>query len=166
MLLRTLALTGLALILTGATGPTWEHWQTIPGIFDVAGPRQDGLLVVAGNGVLYLVDPEGNVSPFARGAEGYIGEGGGAESYMTVSPGHEVTGAGCSFAPDDVFVLRLHAPVWNHARRCSGPRLAFCDRDRSRFSQRHRLRHHRQLRLPAARKRPVQRQDRDRGHRP
>src|SRR5260370_11261042 len=111
MLLRTLALTELALILTGATGPTWEHWQTIPGIFDVAGPRQDGLLVVAGNGVLYLVDPEGNVSPFARGAEGYAGEGGGAESYMTVSPGHEVTGAGCSFAPDDVFVLRLHAPV-------------------------------------------------------
>src|SRR5258708_977019 len=111
MLLRTLALTELALILMGATGPTWEHWLTIPGIFDVAGPRQDGSLVVAGNGVLYLVDPAGNVSPFARGPQGYAGEGGGAESYMTVSPGHEVTGAGCSFAPDDVFVLRLHAPV-------------------------------------------------------
>src|SRR5258708_5292109 len=32
MLLRTLALTELALILSGATGPTWEHWLKIPGI--------------------------------------------------------------------------------------------------------------------------------------
>ncbi len=104
---------GLALIAAfpmGATGPTWEHWRTIPGIFDVAGPRQDGSLVVAGSGLLYLVDPSGNVSPFARGAQGYAGEGGGAESYLTVSPGHEVSAAGCSFARDDVFVLRLHAP--------------------------------------------------------
>jgi len=108
-MLRTLALVGLALISTGATGPTWEHWQTVPGIFDVAGPRQDGSLVVAGNGVLYLVDPSGNVTPFARGPQGYAGEGGGAESYLTVSSGHEVSAAGCRFAPDDVFVLRLHA---------------------------------------------------------
>ena len=111
MLLRTLALTGLALILTGATGPTWEHWQTIPGIFDVAGPRKDGSLVVAGNGVLYLVNPAGVVTPFARGSQGYAGEGGGAESYLTMSTGHEVSAAGCSFAADDVFVLRLHAPL-------------------------------------------------------
>src|SRR5258708_9317225 len=111
MLLRTLALTELALILTGATGPTWEHWLRVRGNCDGGGPRQDGSLVVAGNGVLSLGDPAGNVSPFARGPQGYAGEGGGAESYMTVSPGHEVTGAGCSFAPDDVFVLRLHAPV-------------------------------------------------------
>src|ERR1700694_374414 len=111
MMLRNLVLVGLTLIFTGATGPTWEHWQTIPGIFDVAGPRQDGSLVVAGNGLLYLVDPSGTVSPLERGAQGYAGEGGGAESYLTVSPGHAVTGAGCSFAPDDVFVLRLHAPL-------------------------------------------------------
>src|SRR5258708_39722096 len=111
MLLRTLALTGLALILTGATGPTWEHWQTIPGIFDVAGPRKDGSLVVAGNGVLYLVNPAGVVTPFARGSQGYAGEGGGAESYLTMSTGHEVSAAGCSFAADHVFVLRLDAPL-------------------------------------------------------
>jgi hypothetical protein len=109
-----LVLVGLVLVAavpTGATGPTWEHWQTIPGIFDVAGPRQDGSLVVAGNGVLYLVDPSGNVSPFARGAQGYAGEGGGAESYLTVSPGHAMSAAGCNFTPDDVFVLRLQAPL-------------------------------------------------------
>src|SRR5258708_18360469 len=111
MLLRTLALTGLALILTGATGPTWEHWQTIPGIFDVAGPRADGSLVVAGNGVLYMVNPAGVVTPFARGSQGYAGEGGGAESYLTMSTGTEVSAAGCSFASDGVFVLRLHAPL-------------------------------------------------------
>jgi hypothetical protein len=110
MMLRNLLLVGLTLILTGATGPTWEHWRTIPGIFDVAGPRQDGSLVVAGNGLLYLVDPSGNVSSFAREAQGYAGEGGGAESYLTVSTGHAVSAAGCSFTPDDVFVLRLHAP--------------------------------------------------------
>jgi len=109
VLLGALAL--VATVSTGATGPTWEHWLTIPGIFDVAGPRQDGSLVVAGNGVLYLVDPAGNVSPFARGPQGYAGEGGGAESYMTVSQGHDVAAAGCSFIPDDVFVLRLHAPI-------------------------------------------------------
>src|ERR1700674_1619811 len=111
MMLRNLVLVGLTLIFTGATGPTWEHWLTIPAIFDVAGPRHDGSLVVAGNGVLYIVNPSGNVSPFARGAQGYAGEGGGAESYLTVSPGHAVSAAGCSFAPDDVFVLRLHAPL-------------------------------------------------------
>ena len=111
MMLRNLMLGGLAVIFTGANGPTWEHWRTIPAIFDVAGPRQDGSLVVAGNGVLYLVDTSGNVSPFARGAQGYAGEGGGAESYLTVSPGHEVVAAGCSFTPDDVFVLRLRAPL-------------------------------------------------------
>ena len=110
MMLRNLVLGGLTLILTGATGPTWEHSKTIPGIFDVAGPRQDGSLVVAGNGLLYLVDPSGNVSPFARGAQGYAADAG-AEAYLTVSPGHEVSAAGCSFAPDDVFVLRLHAPL-------------------------------------------------------
>src|SRR5258708_25184218 len=111
MLLRTLALTGLALILRGATGPTWEHWQTIAGLCDVAGPGKDGSLVVAGNGVLYLVNPAGVVTPFARGSQGYAGEGGGAESYLTMSTGHEVSAAGCSFAADDVFVLRLHAPL-------------------------------------------------------
>jgi hypothetical protein len=94
----------------GATGPTWEHWKSVPGIFDVAGTRTDGTLVVAGNAQLSLVDPAGDVTPFARGPQGYADDAG-AEAYLTVSPGHAVSGAGCSFAPDDVFVLRLHAPL-------------------------------------------------------
>lgn len=105
----------LGLVLVGATpaaaaGPTWQHWRTIPGIFDIAGPREDGRFVVAGSGLLYLIDPAGNVSPFARGPQGYADDAG-AEAYLTMSSGHEVTGGACEFARDDVFVLRLHAPL-------------------------------------------------------
>jgi hypothetical protein len=89
---------------------TWEHWQTVPGIFDVAGPRNDGQLVVAGSGLLYLVDPSGAVIAFARGAQGYADDAG-AEAYMTVSPGLVMDSPTCTFAADDVFVLRLHAPI-------------------------------------------------------
>jgi hypothetical protein len=91
-------------------GPTWEHWRTVPGVFDVAGPRSDGNLVVAGTGQLFLVDPVGNLTPFARGPQGYADDPG-SEAYITVSPGSEVTGVPCNFAPDDVYVLRLHAPL-------------------------------------------------------
>jgi hypothetical protein len=95
----------LVLLMPGAgTGPTWEHWVTIPGIFDVAGPRHDGSLVVAGSNQVYLVDPSGGTKPLA------IAEDAGAEAYLTVSPGH-AAGAGCRFLADDVFVLRLHAPL-------------------------------------------------------
>ncbi len=66
--------------------------------------------MVAGSGQLYLVDPNGGVSPFARGPQGYADDPG-AEAYLTVSTGHAVSGAGCSFMADDVFVLRLHAPL-------------------------------------------------------
>lgn len=97
-------------IPAAAAGPTWQHWRSIPGIFDVAGPRHDGTLVVAGSGLLYLVDPAGNVSPYARGPEGYADDAG-AEAYLTVSSGHEVSDAECNFKTDDVFVLRLHAPL-------------------------------------------------------
>jgi hypothetical protein len=108
-------LISLALILAGAApvaaaGPTWQHWRTIPGVFDIAGPRDDGKLVVAGSGLLYLVDPAGNVSPFARGPHGYADDAG-AEAYLSMSSGREVVSADCEFARDDLFVLRLHAPL-------------------------------------------------------
>ncbi len=105
----------MGLILASATpvdaaGPIWQHWRTIPGIFDIAGPRDDGKLVVAGSGLLYLVDAAGNVSPFARGPHGYTDDAG-AEAYLAKSSGREVTSADCEFVRDDVFVLRLHAPL-------------------------------------------------------
>jgi hypothetical protein len=93
-----------------AANPAWERWQSIPGIFDIAGPRSDGSLVVAGSAMLYLVDPSGSVIAFARGSQGYADDAG-TEAYLTMSAGHEVTGAGCSFAADDVFALRLHTPL-------------------------------------------------------
>ena len=104
------ALIVVAAVPAAATGPTWEHWRSIPGIFDVAGPRSDGALVVAGNGLLYLVDRAGVVSPFARGPQGYADDAG-AEAYLAVSSGHEVRNAGCRFRTDDVFILRLHSPL-------------------------------------------------------
>ncbi|HEX7262623.1 MAG TPA: hypothetical protein VF383_00455, partial [Candidatus Dormibacteraeota bacterium] len=35
----------------------------------------------------------------------------GGEAYLAVSPGARVVAAGCNFARDDVFLLRLHAPL-------------------------------------------------------
>ncbi|HEV3103508.1 MAG TPA: hypothetical protein VG426_14360 [Candidatus Dormibacteraeota bacterium] len=94
-----------------AAGANWERWQTtIPGVFDLGGPRSDGLLVAAGSANLYLADPAGNVVPFAQGPGGYHEDPGG-EAYLAVSPRARVVGAGCNFARDDVFLLRLHAPL-------------------------------------------------------
>jgi hypothetical protein len=116
---------GLALVLVlagGGTGPTWEHWLTIPGIFDVAGPRHDGSLVVAGSDQVYLVDATGSISPLAK-----ADDVAGAEAYLTVSPGHAVSGAGCSFPADDVFVLRLHAPLGITRLDGQGHRTSFAN---------------------------------------
>lgn len=94
-----------------AADATWERWQTsIPGIFDIDGPRSDGSLIVAGSAKLYLVDPAGNATPFARGPGGYR-EDAGAEAYLAMSPGGHVSAAGCDFAPDETFLLRLHVPI-------------------------------------------------------
>ncbi len=89
--------------------PAWQSWQTIPGVFDLGGPRSDGSLAVAGSATLYLVDVAGNVTPFARGVGGYH-EDPGAEAYLAVSPGAHVAASGCDFNRDDVFLLRLHVP--------------------------------------------------------
>lgn len=83
--------------------PAWEQWQSVPGVFDLGGPRADGSLLVAGSGAFDLLTPAGSQTPFAQGADP------GAEAYVAVSPG--LVGAGCSFARDDTFVLRLHAPI-------------------------------------------------------
>lgn len=93
-----------------AAASAWEHWREIPGVFDVDGPRADGSLIVAAAGRLFRVDPAGDVTPFAGGPQGYADDAG-AEAYLAVSPGLHVAGAGCDFARDDVFVLRLHQPL-------------------------------------------------------
>jgi hypothetical protein len=91
-----------------AANHAWEPVTKVPGIFDVGGPRTDGWLVVAGSGRLYLVDPLGAVTPFAQGPGGYADDAG-AEAYLAVSPG--LSGSGCEFTANDVYVLRVHAPL-------------------------------------------------------
>src|SRR6266446_10937139 len=98
------------LTATASIDPAWEQWQTVSGVFDLAGPRSDGSLVVAGSASLYLADPAGNVTPFARGPSGYK-EDPGAEAYLVVSPAAHVGAAGCNFVRDEIFVLRLHSPL-------------------------------------------------------
>jgi hypothetical protein len=88
----------------------WRPLATIPGVFDIGGPRTDGALVVAGAGRLYLLNPDGRTVPFAAGPGGYADDAG-TEAYMAVSPGLHDRRAGCDFLPNDVFVLRLHQPV-------------------------------------------------------
>ena len=100
----------LAPASTRAADTPWEPWQKVAGVFDVDGPRSDGSLVVAGSAALYLVDPAGTVTPFARGPGGYH-EDPGVEAYLAVSQGGHVNAAECDFVRDETFLLRLHVPM-------------------------------------------------------
>jgi hypothetical protein len=93
-----------------AADASWELGPAVAGAFDVDGPRSDGSLIVAGAAALYLMNPAGKVTPFARGPGGYH-EDKGTEAYLANSPGGTVSAAGCSFARDETFVLRLHVPI-------------------------------------------------------
>jgi hypothetical protein len=108
----------------GAAPPTWQPVAKVGGIFDVGGPRKDGSLVVAGSGHLFLVDPEGAVTPFAQGPGGYADDRG-AEAYLAVSPGLHPGGPGCDFQAGDVYILRLHAPLGITRVDVQGTKTAF-----------------------------------------
>jgi hypothetical protein len=83
----------------------WEPWVSLPGVFDVAGPRSDGQLVVAEQDRLVLLSPSGQVSAFAPTYSTAVG----TEAYIAMSPGISVDGTDCSFARDEVFALNLKA---------------------------------------------------------
>jgi hypothetical protein len=93
-----------------AASVAWEPGKTVAGIFDVDGPRNDGSFIVAGAAALYLMNPAGTITPFARGPGGYR-EDKGAEAYLANSPGDRVSGANCSFGRDETYLLRLHIPI-------------------------------------------------------
>jgi hypothetical protein len=76
----------------------------------VDGPRTDGRFVVAGSAALYLLDPAEGLTPYARGPGGYR-EDPGTEAYIAVSRGGHVGAAECDFAPDETYILRMHAPL-------------------------------------------------------
>ncbi len=113
-------------VQASAAGPTWQPLAHVAGVFDVGGPRSDGKLMVAGAAKLWLMDLNGGLTPFEQGAGGYADDRG-AEPYLAVSPGLSVEGAGCSFAPDDVFILRLHKPIGITRVDASGKKSDFTD---------------------------------------
>ena len=110
--LGALAAAGFALwpLTASAAGVTWEQWLPLPGAADVDGPRSDGTFVVAGSAALYLLHPSGSLEPFARGPGGYH-EDPHTEAYIAVSKGGHVSAAECDFAPDETYILRMHAPL-------------------------------------------------------
>jgi hypothetical protein len=108
--LLVLALMAMAPATAYAADVSWEQWRAFAGAFDIDGPRSDGSLIVAGSAALYLVDPGGTATPFARGPGGYH-EDPGAEAYLALSRGGHVAAANCDFAPDETYLLRLHVPL-------------------------------------------------------
>src|SRR5438132_10106494 len=99
---------------------SWQPWQHLSGVFDLAGPRSDGRLVAAAGGRLFLVATDGAIAPsvatdgaiapFADGQGGYQ-VASGPEAYLDVSPGLHVGSANCNFARHDVFVIRPTPPI-------------------------------------------------------
>jgi len=89
---------------------TWEPWVQLVGAVDVGGPRRDGSLAAMAAGRLFLVAPDGTSVPFAGGPDGYSGSAD-AEPYFVVAPTLPANPAGCSFAPDDIFVLDPGSPT-------------------------------------------------------
>jgi hypothetical protein len=84
--------------------PAWH----VPRVLDLSAARRDGAIAVATAGHLALLAPGGALRPFARGAGGYSSPGG-EEPYIALSSGRRVPGAGCRFAADTLYALRLSA---------------------------------------------------------
>ena len=116
----------LAFPALAVAAPAWQPVAHVTGAVDIGGPRSDGKLVVAGSAKLWLMTLSGTLTPFAQGAGGYADDKGG-EAYLAVSPGLAVDGAGCSFAPDDVYILRLHAPIGITKVDASGKKTNFAN---------------------------------------
>ena len=110
--LAATAVAGLALwpSAVSAQTTTWEQWLPVSGAVDVDGPRTDGKFVVAGSAALFLLDPTSGLTPFATGPGGYH-EDPRTESYIAVSQAATVEGAGCVWAPDETYILRMHGPL-------------------------------------------------------
>jgi hypothetical protein len=122
-----LASIGVSASLAAGNMPVWLPWQHLAGVFDLAGPRSDGRLVAAGGSRLYLVSPDGLITPFGGGPGGYQGPVGGAEAYIDVSPGLRVAGSGCAFARDDIFAIRPSTPLGITRVDAAGHRWNFVD---------------------------------------
>lgn len=111
---RTLALGAAAITLTacgssaGQTGTrpsvAWQVHVRLPGVVDLAGPRGDGSFLVAAAGRLFVLGPDGTLSPFARGAGGYL-TAMGTEPYLALAGSDAVRGTRCSFGNGTALAL-------------------------------------------------------------
>jgi hypothetical protein len=106
---------GVATIMLAACGSSpgradapppaaWAGFRHLPGVVDLAGPRGDGSFLVAASGRLFVLGRGGTLSPFARGAGGYLTSRG-TEPYLVLTSGEPVQGERCSFGKDSAFAI-------------------------------------------------------------
>jgi hypothetical protein len=82
----------------------WQAFLHLPGVVDLAGPGTDGSLTVAAAGRLFQLSPDGVLSPFARGARGYV-TATGTEPYIARTADDLVPASHCSFSRDTVYAI-------------------------------------------------------------
>jgi len=82
----------------------WVPYRHVAGVVDLAGPRRDGSFVVAADGRLALLAPNGVVQPFARGANGYS-TAVGPEPYIALAGVGQSPGPACTSEPDTIFAI-------------------------------------------------------------
>ena len=82
----------------------WRVYRHLPGVVDLAGPRGDGSFLVAAAGRLFVLGRDGTLSPFARGAGGYL-TATGTEPYLVLASSDAVRGTSCSFGNGTAFAL-------------------------------------------------------------
>jgi hypothetical protein len=81
----------------------WHGDGHVRGVVDLSSPRFDGSVLVAAAGRLLVRSPTGGVRAFAPGYSVPPG----LEPYIALSSGLRVAGAGCEFAPQALYALRL-----------------------------------------------------------
>src|SRR5258708_16987093 len=112
--LRNLAL-GVAAVTVGGCGGSpggfgppppaaWVVFRHLPGVVDLAGPRSDGSFLVAAAGRLLVLGRDGTLSPFARGAGGYL-TATGTEPYLVLTSSGPVRGTRSSFGNAPAFAI-------------------------------------------------------------
>jgi hypothetical protein len=79
----------------------WAPNRHVTQVVDLSTRRTDRSIVVAADGHLSLLHPDGTVTPFARGPHGYS-TARGPEPYLTLTAAQPVTGAACTFPTDGI----------------------------------------------------------------
>lgn len=103
------ALIAVVLVLSGGPAgavpaprrPRWTPFRHVTQVVDLSGRRGDGSITVATDGSLSLLHPDGTVTPFARGQQGYS-TARGPEPYLTLTTAQPVAGTTCSFPTDGI----------------------------------------------------------------